>query len=117
MRGNVKRVRLDDTLLSPGLHCNSNHRHFYAVSLREIDGFRVPRIHVPRDTQPGIVGQYAFDAFRHLFRSVRDGDLSGMLRITDAHAAAIVNQSAMASDPSSIDSVSRNGDATDPQSR
>src|SRR2546428_787964 len=89
-RGNVKRVRLDDTLLSLGLHCNSNHRRFYTMSLREIDGFRVTRIRVPRDTQPGIVGQHAFDAFRHLFRSFRDGDLSGMLRITEAHAAAIV---------------------------
>src|SRR5260370_22058133 len=75
MRGNVKRVRLDDTLLSLGLHCNSNHRHFYAMSLREIDGFRVPRIRVPRDTHPGIVGQYAFDAYPHLLLSVSYGDL------------------------------------------
>ena len=94
----------------------------------------VSRVHVANDAHPRIGRQHALDAFRHGFGAVGDRDLSGVQRIANAHTSAIVDrhprcassrinrafssgQSATASLPSFMLSVSRKGDATEPQSR
>ena len=75
---------------------------------------------------PGIAGQHALEACRGLGRAVGDDDHAGVQAVADADAAAVVDahpgraaavltralrigQSAMASEPSFIASVSRFG--------
>ena len=110
------------------------HRDLDSLLLGEVLGFVVAGVHVAGDADAGIVGQHALDALRHVVGAVGDGDLSGVLRVADAYASAVVDrnpraplavlssalssgQSAMASLPSFMDSVSRKGEATEPQSR
>jgi len=89
-----------------------------------MNGFGIACVHVPGDADAGIIGEDAFDAGGHLRRAVGDDYLPRMLRIADADAASIVDgnpgraargvsmafrkgQSATASEPSRIASVSR----------
>jgi hypothetical protein len=79
-------------------------------------------------------GEHALQAAIHLIRAVGHHHHAGVLRVADAHAAAVVDadplapaavftsalssgQSAMASEPSRMPSVSRKGEATEPVSR
>ena len=87
------------------------------------------------DTGGRVVPQNAFDPFGRSIGAVTDDDHAGMLGKTHADAAAVMQaetqvapeavfssafssgQSETASDPSFMDSVSRLGLATDPESR
>ena len=66
------------------------HRYFYFCFFRKRLRFRIPSVHVPHYSQPWIVRQHPFDARRHLFGTVRDDYLSGVLRVTNPHPAAVV---------------------------
>jgi hypothetical protein len=82
---------------------------------------------------PGIGREHTLEPFVRLARTVGDDDHAGVQRVADADAAAVVSdthvapaavlssafstgQSAIASLPSRMPSVSRFGDATDPVS-
>src|SRR6266851_8566750 len=68
-----------------------NHGNFYAGLFCKLNRFRVSGIHVSRHAQPGIIRQHALDALRHFFRSIRHRHLSRMLRISNPHAAPVMN--------------------------
>ena len=59
---------------------------------REIDRARITSISVANDAHSRIAREHALEATRRCFRSVRDDDHAGMLRIADADAAAIMNR-------------------------
>jgi hypothetical protein len=82
----------------------------------------------------GVVGEHPLELLRGELGAVGDDDHAGVDRVADADAAAVVDrhpgragrvltsalssgQSAIASEPSRIASVSRYGEATEPQSR
>ena len=56
------------------------------------DRFGIAGVHVARDADAGIVGEHSLDACGHFFCAVGDDDLARVLRVADAHAAAIVNR-------------------------
>jgi len=95
------------------------------VALRGREGLRVPRVGVPRHADAGVVGEHALEPAAGGGRAVGDAHLSGVQRVADSDTApeAVLSkalriaQSAMASEPSRMPSVSRNGEATDPVSR
>src|SRR5712691_1522141 len=68
------------------------HGNLHAGLARELDGFGIAGVGVSGNTDAGIVGEHALDARGHFFGAVGDRDLSGVLRVPDAHAAAIVNR-------------------------
>jgi hypothetical protein len=89
---------------------------------------------VPDHAHARVVGEHPLDLLRGQVGAVGDAHLAGVERAAHADAAAVVErhpgrsdavltsalriaQSAMASEPSSIASVSRYGEATEPQSR
>ena len=89
-----------------------------------MDGFRVAGVGVADDAQAGVAGEDALEAAIHFVGAIGDHDHSGVLRVADADAAAVVDghpdapaavltralsrgQSAMASVPSRMPSVSR----------
>ena len=74
------------------LRSPDSHRHLHALFLREALRLVIPRIHVPRHADSRIVGQHALDALCHRVSSVGDGDLPGVQRVANAHAAAVVDR-------------------------
>ena len=85
----------------------------------------VTRIRVAHDAARRVVPQHALDARRRRVGTVTADDETGVLRVTHADVAPPEvdsnrlsrAQSETASEPSSIDSVSRLGLATEPESR
>src|SRR5450755_4060505 len=57
---------------------------------RELDGFRISGVHVPQYTDARIASHHAFQTTRRLFGAIVYRHLSGVLRIADAYAAAVV---------------------------
>src|ERR1022692_1565543 len=57
----------------------------------ETDGLFVAGIRVANHAQAGIGGQHALEAPLRFIAAIRHHDHAGVLRVTDAHAAAIVN--------------------------
>ena len=112
-----------------------NHRHVDATLARRGDGFGIPGVRVPDDPNAGIAREHALQLLVRFARAVGHDDHSGVQRVADADAAAVMDrrptsrphdvlsrafstgQSAIASLPSRIPSVSRLGEATDPVSR
>ena len=90
---------------------------------------------MPRDARARIVCEYAVQTLCSFVGAVGDGNLAGVQAVADADSAAVMKrnpacaargvqervermgQSATASEPSFIASVSRKGEATDPVSR
>src|SRR5271157_4629 len=68
------------------------HRHLHARLLRELNRFRVARVHVAGHAHSRIIGQYSFDALGHFRGAIRAGHLTRVLRIANPHAAAIVDR-------------------------
>src|SRR5258707_1067112 len=68
------------------------HRYTYACPIRELLGLLVAGIGVPRNSDARIVGQHALDSFRHQIGAVRNGHLTGMLRVADPNASAVVDR-------------------------
>src|SRR3989304_2244678 len=100
------------------------------------DRLGVARVGVADDAETGVAGEDALQLFVRLAGPVRDNHHSRVQRVADADPAAVVDryprrargrgvvggafgpgQSAMASLPSRILSVSRLGEATEPASR
>jgi hypothetical protein len=67
------------------------HRCLDTCFLRELLGFVVAGVDVTDYAHARICCKHALDALCHLIGSVGDGDLSGVQRVADADAAAIVN--------------------------
>ena len=123
------------------MHVEPGHRrarlHGEAQPVRpcRLDGLRVAGVGMTHDAEARVAGQHALAASRRPHRrAVRHDDHAGVQRVADADAAAVVHrhprgpargvqqrvehgQSAMASLPSRIASVSRLGEATEPVSR
>src|ERR1039457_3238102 len=100
----------------------ATHRHFHPSLPRKLLRLVVSSIHVPDHAHTRIRGQHTLDALRHLSGTVRHDDLARVQRVADAPSAVFRSalssgQSATASEPSFMLSFSRNGDATEPQSR
>jgi len=88
-------------------------------------------VRVAEHAHPGVRCEHALEAARGLVGPVGDHHHASVNRVPDAHATAMTQdaplavltsalrsgQSAIASEPSFIASVSRKGDATEPQSR
>ena len=47
---------------------------------------------MPGDADAGIVGQHALEAHSHLVGAVGDDHLTGVERVADAHASAVVER-------------------------
>ena len=109
-------------------------RQFQPVLLGALDGDVIARIGMAHDAARRIVPQHPLQASRRIVAAVADDHHAGMLRIADADAAAMMDrnpggargriqqalsngQSDTASEPSIIASVSRLGEATEPESR
>lgn len=58
-------------------------RNFHARLDRECGGFFVSRVHVPGDSDSGVVGQHAIQALGHFGGSVGDGHLSRVRRVVN----------------------------------
>ena len=118
------------------LAAQSHRRNINSTFFRRLDRNLVPHIRVAHGAGALISCQYALQAFGGGVRTIGDDDHSGVERIADADAdadavmkrdpsrpgavlsnALRIGQSAMASDPSFIASVSRFGDATETASR
>ena len=99
-----------------------------------LDRLGVSRVRVTEHTHAGVGREHALEPLRRVLGAVRDDDHAGVDRIADADSAAWctlthvapaatltsafrIGQSAIASEPSRIASVSRYGDATEPASR
>ena len=100
------------------------HGNPYAALGGHLAGAVVARVDVPDDAHAGVVGEHPLDLLGRERRAVRDAHLAGVDRATHADAAAVVDrdpaapdavltsalssaQSAIASEPSSMASVSR----------
>lgn len=69
---------------------NSFHWDGHMVFVRTLDGFMVTGVDVSEDSEHGVVGEDALEAFGCGFGSVCDDDLSCVLAETDADASAVV---------------------------
>src|ERR1700692_1126579 len=67
------------------------HGNFQVGVFYEGFGFRISGVDVASHADARIIGEYPFDTLSHFFSAVGDRDLTGMLRVTDANTAAIVN--------------------------
>jgi len=63
----------------------------YAVLLGEADGLFVPRVRVTNHAQARVAGQHALQAPIGFLGAIGQHYHSGMLRITDADASAVVD--------------------------
>ena len=114
--------------------CAFQHGDDDAVLLRGGNGFGVTGIRMADNTHTGVGGEHALQAVCGFGRAVGNDHLPGVLAVANAHSAAVmeadpggavdrvdqalrIGQSLTASVPSSMPSVSRLGDATEPESR
>src|ERR1700693_6394480 len=68
------------------------HGNFEVSIFCEGFGLRISSIDVPGHADARIIGEHTLDTLSHFFGAVGYGDLAGMLRVADAHAAAVVNR-------------------------
>ena len=83
----------------------------------------VAGVGMPHHAGAGIGRQHPLEPLGRIGAAVGEDDHAGVDRVADPDAAAVfssafrIGQSAIASEPSRIASVSRYGDATEPESR
>src|ERR1700683_2492448 len=68
------------------------HRHAYTILLRELLSLFISRVGMANDPHTRISREHALDAPGHLVATISNGDLSGVQRVANAHAAAVVNR-------------------------
>src|SRR5258708_22045732 len=81
-------VTQQKSCVKPGL---SPHRSFNILSLRKVLRFLVPRIGMANNPHAWIRRKHPLDTLRHSLRSVGNGDLSSVKRISNPYSTAIVH--------------------------
>src|SRR5581483_9498271 len=67
------------------------HRNLDSRFTRKAFSLFVSRVYMPGDADSGVICQHAFNAFSHCIGTVGDGDLAGMLGISNPNATSIVD--------------------------
>jgi hypothetical protein len=67
------------------------HRNHYTSFSGEVFGFFITGIGMANDAHARISCEHTLYASRHCFGSIRDRHLSGMQRVSNADASAVVN--------------------------